>query len=122
LSSTLPRTSAIALSNNTPVNITTVPLTAGDWDVTGQIYFIGSASTLLINVINNVGTTSAGLTTTLPGQFTEIDCQGAASFSRVGDLSPPPVRPFKLGVSATSRPISWPTPVSRPTPAAPMGS
>jgi hypothetical protein len=35
-----------ALANNIPVNVTTLPLTAGDWDVTGEVWFtIGSGPT-----------------------------------------------------------------------------
>ena len=37
--------SAVGLSNNTPVNITSITLTAGDWDVAGVIDFVLSGVT-----------------------------------------------------------------------------
>jgi len=53
--------SAITLSNATPANITSISLTAGDWDVWGAVAFTG-ASTPTINALSGgVSTTSATL-------------------------------------------------------------
>lgn len=38
--------SPVSLSNNTPANVTSISLTAGDWDVQGNINFSGTAATV----------------------------------------------------------------------------
>lgn len=59
--------SAVSLSNNTPTNITSVSLTAGDWEVQSSIVFLPAAGTTVAQVVAGMNTTSA----TLPaGQFT----------------------------------------------------
>jgi hypothetical protein len=49
--------SAVSLSTNTPANITSISLTAGDWDVYGNIYC--SFSTLGLNVVGWISSSSA---------------------------------------------------------------
>ena len=38
VSSQVANASAVSLANNTPKNVTTITLTAGDWDVEGHVY------------------------------------------------------------------------------------
>lgn len=50
---------SVALTNNTPTNIVTISLSAGDWDVTGQGLIQGAASTTFSNSLVGISTTSA---------------------------------------------------------------
>lgn len=42
ISSVIPIASAISLSNGTAANVTTISLTAGDWDISGNVFFAGT--------------------------------------------------------------------------------
>ena len=56
--------SGIALTNATSTNITSISLTAGDWDVRGVINFIPAATTVIqayAASVNNVSATQGGL-------------------------------------------------------------
>lgn len=55
--------SSIALTSGTPSNVTSISLTAGDWDVDGTIWFLGGAATTITNLSSAVNNTSA----TIPG-------------------------------------------------------
>lgn len=50
---------SVSISNNTPKDITSISLTAGDWDVTGNITVIPAASTVVTSVTGWISTTSA---------------------------------------------------------------
>lgn len=67
--------SAVSLSNATPVNVTTISLTAGDWDVTGSVIFTGAGGTQTQEMIGGINTTTATLptnSTTNPGSANMI--------------------------------------------------
>lgn len=51
--------SAVGLSSGTPANVTSISLTAGDWDVWGNVGFTGTASGVSLH-FGAVSTTSAG--------------------------------------------------------------
>jgi hypothetical protein len=53
--------SAVSLTSNTPANITSISLTAGDWDVTGNVQFNAAASTVIQSALASAGVTSATL-------------------------------------------------------------
>lgn len=55
---------AIALTTATPVNITSISLTAGDWDVSGIIHYVPPASTRIFAINTSVNTVSATPSTT----------------------------------------------------------
>lgn len=52
--------SALALTTGTAATITTLSLTAGDWDVSGQVGFITATGTTSVNRITAETTTGAG--------------------------------------------------------------
>lgn len=52
-------TSGVALTNGSTSNVTSISLTAGDWDVQAIVQFIGAASTTSSNVQAGVSTVSA---------------------------------------------------------------
>jgi hypothetical protein len=63
ISSEIALGSAVSLSNATAANVTSISLTAGDWDVYGTTSFINSGSTTLTNIVGAIATTSATVPT-----------------------------------------------------------
>lgn len=61
ISSQLASGSAIGLTTNVAANVTSITLTAGDWDVWGTIYFTGGATTQVSNLIASISTTAGAL-------------------------------------------------------------
>lgn len=59
ISSTILSGSAVSLTTATPANITSISLTAGDWDVTGTVCFLGNAATTVTSLVGWISTTSA---------------------------------------------------------------
>lgn len=63
--------SAISLTTNTDTNITSISLTAGDWDVSVWNNFLPAASTTVVAIGNSISTTSA-TTNSATGGFTSL--------------------------------------------------
>jgi hypothetical protein len=61
ISSTVAIGSALSLTTDTPLNVTSISLTAGDWDVYGQIVFIVNGATTIASYSAAINTTSATL-------------------------------------------------------------
>jgi hypothetical protein len=51
--------SAVSLTTNTPANVTSISLTAGDWDVSGSLCFSAPSGTNLSLAVQWISTTSA---------------------------------------------------------------
>lgn len=80
LSATLAEASALALTTNTALNVTSLSLTAGDWDVWGSVWFSGNAATTVAWAAGSVGTTSATLSSDL-GALTRIFMNSEVPFA-----------------------------------------
>jgi hypothetical protein len=61
VSSTINSGSAVALSTNVAANITSVSLTAGDWDIWSNLYFLAAGTTSITILQGSLSTTSATL-------------------------------------------------------------
>lgn len=61
ISSTLTSSSAVGLTTNLPHNITSIALTAGDWDVWGGVAFTTTSSTIVTAYIGGISLSSAAL-------------------------------------------------------------
>ena len=57
--------SAVALTTGTPVNLTSIPLTAGDWEVWAAVWFSPAATTSITQLIGSHGTTSGVISANL---------------------------------------------------------
>lgn len=68
LSSLVTSGSAVSLTSNTDANVTSLSLTAGDWDVWFDCNFSGGATTQLVWVMASISATSATMNTT-PGFY-----------------------------------------------------
>lgn len=84
----------VALTTATPANVTSISLTAGDWDVQGWIGFIGGATTTVTFAGSSVSTTSATV-----GLQAISFTNGVAVFGSVGIIG---LTAPKLRVSAAS--------------------
>lgn len=71
--------SAVSLTTNTGANITGLGLTAGDWDVWGQIEFKGGATTAVTYAAASINTASGTVTDVQPG-FTNNAMNAATPF------------------------------------------
>ncbi len=61
ISSTVAAGSAVSISNGVAANVTTVSLTAGDWDVFGQLFINPAGGTITTLLIGSTGVTTATL-------------------------------------------------------------
>ena len=87
---------AVALVNNTPANITSISLTAGDWDVTAHFALALAASTQIILIQGCSNTTSA--TVLNPERTTRVNYGNVAPGSDVSY----PVPSWRYSLSATT--------------------
>lgn len=63
--------SATSLSNATPKTVTSISLTAGDWDVSGTVYFTLGATTVVLELAAGISNTDNSLSGTA-GAYTDI--------------------------------------------------
>ena len=102
VSSTLAIGSATALTTNTAKNITSISLTAGDWDVSGWIGLDGAATTNITRIMGNANATTATIDNYIIG-YNDISYTTAGStlFSAgIGSL-PLPSKRFSLSATTT---------------------
>lgn len=94
ISATVDEGSAISLTTNTAAQIATISLTAGDWDVWGQIMYIGNASTTVSGIYGKVSLSSAETAYSINGGFSSQAVGGGALFteSNPASLSLAPIR------------------------------
>jgi len=93
VSSQIPLASATSLTTGTPKNITSISLTAGDWDVSGNIFFLASGGTGFFGAaVAAISTTSAtnpdnSLISSIGGAATLISNIGLSVFTQRLSLS-----------------------------------
>lgn len=96
VSSSIAPGSAVSLTNNVTANVTSISLTAGDWDISGQV--ICTFSGTPTNIIGNINTTSATLGTVgLSSPYSSL----AASFN-AGATQFLPLPQGRLSLNATT--------------------
>lgn len=97
ISSTVLVGSAVALTNNTAANITSISLTAGEWDVSGVAILNPGGSTVLTSVFGWINTVSA-TPPTPPGSGGYAAWAGSATASIIAQC----VGPRQLSLSSTT--------------------
>jgi len=65
----------VSLTTATPANITSISLTAGDWDVSGKVIYTTAATTNVVSLLMGISTTSA----TIAGEETTGKLQNVAA-------------------------------------------
>src|SRR5258708_684167 len=84
VSSTIAQGAAVGLTTATSANMTSISLTAGDWEVSGVIAFQFGATTSYTNLVGGVSSVSA----TLPAQEITFDLEQPATIPTAGkDMS-----------------------------------
>lgn len=101
ISSTVLIGSAISITTGTAANVTTIPLTAGDWDVSGEIIFGGAATTNFNSLLASISATPATLDTT-PGNV-GLNSYGAAGIvPTAGNGNSVQVGPVRVSLSGSA--------------------
>ena len=82
--------SAVTLTTATSANVTSISLTAGDWDVWADMYLTGTATAQITSINAGVTTTSATIpSATVPATNTSLGRSGSADTYIVGTTSLP---------------------------------
>jgi hypothetical protein len=92
--------SAVSLTTNTAANVTSISLTAGDWDVDLMTYFVQAATTTISVLITGSNSTSATLPTLDSQQRAEWDGENLTHNRVRRTLNPRTVR-FSLASTTT---------------------
>jgi hypothetical protein len=78
INSTIASASAISVTTATLFNLTSISLTAGDWEIYGSIQYINAAgASTLTSLGAGISTTTANFDTTLGGRTTLVGCGGS---------------------------------------------
>ena len=93
--------SAVALTTATPANVTSIELTAGDWDVWGSVWFSPVTSTSITVEAGAISTTSATLPTS-PGGGARFNFIHAAVVPGNGALWGWPIGQTRISVASTT--------------------
>lgn len=97
ISSTIAKGSAVALTTGVTANVTTISLTAGDWDVSGIVAVNPNAATTMDYVFGAVSVTSATLPT--DGAGGQFFCKGHGA---TNNLIQQPTGTIRVSLSATT--------------------
>lgn len=97
-STTVLQASAVSLTSTTAVDIATVSLTAGDWDVWAIGYFLPAATTTInyLNASISTATNTANIVAPFFGQFAG---NGIVTNSNITSVAVPPVRVSLTGTT-----------------------
>jgi len=99
VSSTVNSGSAVSLTTNVAANITSISLTAGDWDVFIDAYFSFAGTTSVTNMQTSISTISATISQT-PGNWGVV--QQAASVPTAANPTNLGAGPVRLSLSGTT--------------------
>jgi hypothetical protein len=93
-------TLTVSMSNGVAANVTTMSLTAGDWDVAGQLIVNPAATTTLSTLTTGASTTTGAFNTVVAGipNFTEILQFGSSA----GFGAAVPIPLYRLNISTTT--------------------
>lgn len=88
---------AVSLTTNVVANITSISLTAGDWDVSGSVGFAPAGGTTTVNVLAAINTVSATLPLSSSGAYSLI-----SPAQVVGASAVLPVASTRLSLAGTT--------------------
>jgi hypothetical protein len=94
--------SAVSVTANVSANIVTLSLTAGDWDVWGELWLDGDNSTIITRVLASITLTSSTIASVPAVDSTFCDVFG--STSTIGSFSAPafPTGACRISVASTT--------------------
>ena len=94
--------SPVSISTNTATNLISISLTAGDWDVWGNLYFGGAVNTVVKSMNSWISTTSATLPFNYITQRQDYGSTGVANVAGGGVTMSMAVAPLRFSLSATT--------------------
>jgi len=100
ISSNIAVGSAVNLGSGTPANMTSISLTAGDWDVSANFYFNPNTNTSVTLIGGSISQTSATLDSTTLGALNEI--RNAAFVPGASNIMNSLVGPLRVSLSGTT--------------------
>jgi hypothetical protein len=100
VTATLTSGSAITLTNNVVANVTSISLTAGDWDVRGVVDFLPALTTNVTAFVAGVSIVSAALTA--PDGVIEMIYPGTVFNNASATILPVPTLRFSLASTTTA--------------------
>ncbi|NTG00122.1 hypothetical protein G6L30_08310 [Agrobacterium rhizogenes] len=92
---------AVSLTTNTPANVTSISLTAGDWDVRGVVAWTTGASTTISSISTAINTTSASMPASLLPNGGAYSLINANFNTGNGDVLPVGTRRLSLSSTTT---------------------
>lgn len=90
---------SVSPSNNIAIDITSIDLTAGDWEITGHAAYLPAAATTVTCLYASIGVTSATANNTL-GQFSGVNYPALVLGNTV--YSTVTIPSFRVSLSATT--------------------
>lgn len=84
--------SAVSLTSGTPANVTSIALTAGDWDVFGSVAFTGGGTTTVTGLQASISSASAALSYNTPNYAAATQFGNSGGLSWLPTLVPGPLR------------------------------
>lgn len=100
ISSTIASASAVSLTTATPANVTSISLTAGDWEVSGTVIRALGATTSVTQLITSISTTSATASsaTAGDGSFQILSTAANVMAANTSQVVPP----IRISVASTT--------------------
>lgn len=92
--------SAVSQSNNAVINITSISLTAGDWDVTGSGSFTGTGTSAITFMDSSISLVSATQDAT-PERRNSLFTNGATIFNNIASQNLP-TGPTRISINGTT--------------------
>lgn len=103
VSSIVPIGSAVALTSGIVANVTSISLTAGDWDVWGEVFFTGNTSTSYGLPLGAISLTSATLPTLPAVNSSSIRMVASGSLTPGANGTPQlPLAPARILIASTT--------------------
>jgi hypothetical protein len=99
LQSTVASGSAVSLGSGSPSNMTSLALTAGDWDVSGTMSFVPGASTSITALLGGLSSTTTAFDLATPGYFV---AQRGAAYVPGANQCNLTVGPVRISLSAST--------------------
>lgn len=97
VNSTIPSGSPVSLTNASPANITSISLTAGDWDVWGQVVPVPSGTTTITQARGAITTTSAAI-----GNYGDVGSSLLSATQPANSASIVTIVPMRLNLASTT--------------------
>jgi len=100
ISSVIVQGSAVSMDGS-PDNVTSISLTAGDWDVWGNINFSGGAGTVVTSLLGAINTTSGAFPGNALISTVSISVAGATVFATVSPTVIPVMQRISVATTTT---------------------